>query len=190
MKKEVAYYTACHLVKATGSAQHFGTVRSAIVKVTSTTDSEGGVTEAVEHSIRMTDKVSLARAELEIAIVCAASAPNNSTIVSFSEYVVKGANEWMEGWAKNNWRNKRGDEVKNRDLWQQLLKISSDRKLNWFLDSKASSLDRYSESAIELAQTGMVTEVIELKDEEEEPSFVVNEIAPEQRAIPVAYGGW
>jgi ribonuclease HI len=35
-----------------------------------------------------------------------------------SSYVLKGANEWLEGWKKKNWISSTKEEVKNQDLWQ------------------------------------------------------------------------
>ncbi len=37
-----------------------------------------------------------------------------------SSYVVKGVSVWMAGWKRNNWTNSMKDEVKNRDLWEEL----------------------------------------------------------------------
>ncbi|RDA87548.1 hypothetical protein CP532_3951 [Ophiocordyceps camponoti-leonardi (nom. inval.)] len=38
-----------------------------------------------------------------------------------SEYVVKGATEWVKSWLKNDWKTSGGANVKNRDLWEALL---------------------------------------------------------------------
>lgn len=44
-------------------------------------------------------------------------------VFSDSQYVVKGVNEWMNGWHKNGWKNAAKEPVKNPDLWQKLYKI-------------------------------------------------------------------
>ncbi len=44
-------------------------------------------------------------------------------IFSDSQYVVKGINEWMHGWIKNNWKNAAKDDVKNPDLWQKIYNL-------------------------------------------------------------------
>lgn len=49
-------------------------------------------------------------------------------ILSDSQYVVKGINEWMHGWIKNNWKNSAKDDVKNPDLWQKIYKIHQNLK--------------------------------------------------------------
>lgn len=43
-------------------------------------------------------------------------------IATDSEYLVKGATEWMRDWKKNNWHTNHGAAVKNKDLWILLLK--------------------------------------------------------------------
>jgi ribonuclease HI len=41
-------------------------------------------------------------------------------ILSDSEYVVKGMNEWMKQWKNRGWKTAKGKEVKNRWLWELL----------------------------------------------------------------------
>lgn len=42
------------------------------------------------------------------------------TIISDSEYVVKGMSEWLPRWKANGWRSCDKKPVKNRDLWERL----------------------------------------------------------------------
>ena len=42
-------------------------------------------------------------------------------VTSDSEYVVKGATTWVDGWAKNGWITGGGTPVKNQDLWERLI---------------------------------------------------------------------
>ncbi|RTE80645.1 hypothetical protein BHE90_004828 [Fusarium euwallaceae] len=42
-------------------------------------------------------------------------------IATDSEYVVKGATEWVSKWLWNSWRTSNREAAKNRDLWQALL---------------------------------------------------------------------
>ena len=44
----------------------------------------------------------------------------NLIIVSDSNYVIKGATEWMENWKKNGWKNSKNEPVANKDLWIKL----------------------------------------------------------------------
>lgn len=45
--------------------------------------------------------------------------PCRVRLVSDSQYLVKGLNEWLEGWKKRGWRRKEGP-VLNVELWQEL----------------------------------------------------------------------
>jgi ribonuclease HI len=48
---------------------------------------------------------------------------NTSSKVHFltdSSYVANGINSWINGWRRNSWKNKSGDEIANIDLWQKL----------------------------------------------------------------------
>ncbi len=42
-----------------------------------------------------------------------------------STYVLKGINEWLEGWIKKNFKN-----VKNVDLWKEYINVSKNHKIN------------------------------------------------------------
>ena len=41
-------------------------------------------------------------------------------VFSDSEYVVKGANEWLMRWWANGFKTSKGKPVKNADLWREL----------------------------------------------------------------------
>ncbi len=49
------------------------------------------------------------------------------TIYADSQYVVKGVTEWMQGWKRNGWRNSQKKAVENRDLWETLDALVSER---------------------------------------------------------------
>ena len=42
------------------------------------------------------------------------------TIMSDSQYVIKGITEWIKGWIKNNWMTYLKKPVANKDLWVDL----------------------------------------------------------------------
>jgi ribonuclease HI len=52
-------------------------------------------------------------------------------IFSDSEYLLKGMTEWIQRWQNNNWRTKDKREVLNKDLWQELLKVSKNKNIEW-----------------------------------------------------------
>ncbi|KAJ3535803.1 hypothetical protein NM208_g6982 [Fusarium decemcellulare] len=44
-------------------------------------------------------------------------------IATDSEYVVKGATEWVRTWVRKGWKTRAGADVKNKDLWETLLEL-------------------------------------------------------------------
>ena len=58
--------------------------------------------------------------------------PMKVTIYSDSQYVIKGATEWMKGWLAKNWRNAGKNPIKNQELWQRLnLALARHQQVNW-----------------------------------------------------------
>ncbi|MFY9142685.1 ribonuclease HI [Sulfuricurvum sp.] len=51
--------------------------------------------------------------------------PCEVTVISDSSYVIRGINEWLEGWIKRNFA-----KVKNPDLWQEYIIVSSVHRIN------------------------------------------------------------
>ena len=50
--------------------------------------------------------------------------PCEVDIVSDSSYVVKGINEWLDGWVKKDFK-----KVKNPDLWREYIEVSQPHKI-------------------------------------------------------------
>jgi len=46
--------------------------------------------------------------------------PSRVDLYSDSQYVVKGLNEWMDGWKAKGWRRSGNSPVKNLGLWKRL----------------------------------------------------------------------
>lgn len=63
------------------------------------------------------------QAEILAAAFALHELPEGSTVtvVSDSEYVVKGVNEWIVGWMGRGWRTKAGKPVANQRHWERLL---------------------------------------------------------------------
>lgn len=57
----------------------------------------------------------------------------NVEVYSDSQYVVRGVNEWLKGWQRNNWRRADKKPVENQDLWQDLAEqlTRHDVTLHW-----------------------------------------------------------
>jgi ribonuclease HI len=49
-------------------------------------------------------------------------------IYTDSNYVLNGITMWIYGWVKNNWKTKAGEDVLNKDLWENLFKVEFDLK--------------------------------------------------------------
>ena len=50
-------------------------------------------------------------------------------IISDSTYVVKGINEWLNSWLRNNWKTASKKAVKNDDLWKEYCEVSKSHKI-------------------------------------------------------------
>ena len=48
-----------------------------------------------------------------------------------SQYVMKGATEWMSGWKRKGWMTSAKKPVKNVDLWQRLEKALVPHEVKW-----------------------------------------------------------
>ncbi len=55
-------------------------------------------------------------------------------IVTDSEYVAKGCQEWLPGWKRNNWRRKEGKKLKplkNEEHWRKLDELLARHKVRF-----------------------------------------------------------
>ena len=54
-------------------------------------------------------------------------------IYTDSKYVKLGITEWINKWVVNNWKTSKKEDVKNKDLWNELYNLnkSLDVKWNW-----------------------------------------------------------
>jgi ribonuclease HI len=71
--------------------------------------------------------------EMTAAIKALEAVPQGLPIVlhSDSQYVIKGATEWLRGWKAKGWRKADGEPVMNQDLWLQLDALISGREITW-----------------------------------------------------------
>jgi ribonuclease HI len=53
--------------------------------------------------------------------------PGPVAIYTDSTYVIKGINEWIWGWRRRGWRTAEGNDVLNRDLWEELARLADAR---------------------------------------------------------------
>ena len=57
--------------------------------------------------------------------------PCEVEIITDSEYLKNGINQWIHKWKQNGWRTTGKQPVKNRDLWQELDAEVSRHKTHW-----------------------------------------------------------
>ena len=67
-----------------------------------------------------------------IAGLEALKCPCTVAVYSDSQYVVNAFNQhWVDGWLRRGWKNSKPEPVKNRDLWQRLLRAKEPHKVTF-----------------------------------------------------------
>ena len=101
------------------------------------------------------------------AVIKALSAlkfPCDVNLYSDSAYVVNAFSQnWIDGWVKNNWKGASGDSVKNRDLWEELLKLTKAHSVN-FIKVKGHAENELNNRCDALA-TGAIKDFIKAHPE-------------------------
>lgn len=81
--------------------------------------------------------------------------PCEVEIYSDSAYVVNAFNQhWIDGWKKNGWKNSSKEEVKNRDLWEELDKLTNIHTVT-FIKVKGHSDNELNNRCDELARNAI-----------------------------------
>lgn len=57
--------------------------------------------------------------------------PCKVKIVTDSNYVIRGATEWIYEWKRRGWKNTKHEIVANKDLWQILLNLLNKHEIEW-----------------------------------------------------------
>lgn len=83
-------------------------------------------------------------------------------IFADSKYVIHGATEWIGNWMKNNWRNSAGKPVLNKELWQELHKLTEEFKPKWHY-VKGHNGDKWNDRADEIATSFADNDPVKLK---------------------------
>jgi ribonuclease HI len=73
------------------------------------------------------------RMELTGAIMglAALTRPTVATVLTDSQYVIKGITEWLPAWKARGWRTADRKPVKNQDLWEELDRFAAQHRLTW-----------------------------------------------------------
>ncbi|MBI3734811.1 MAG: hypothetical protein HY259_15335, partial [Chloroflexi bacterium] len=79
------------------------------------------------------EKTSSNRLHLLAAVKGLVAVPEEATIHLYtaSDYAAQGAEQWVKGWVKQDWRTKDGQPVKHRGLWQAIVDGSAKRRVRW-----------------------------------------------------------
>ncbi len=78
--------------------------------------------------------------------------PCEVELYSDSAYVVNAFEQkWIYGWIKKNWKTASGDQVKNKELWQELYSLSQIHTIK-FIKVKGHSDNEYNNRCDELAR--------------------------------------
>jgi ribonuclease HI/phosphoribosyl-AMP cyclohydrolase len=78
-----------------------------------------------------------------------------------SKYAIDGITKWIKGWKQNNWKTSAKQPVKNKELWQELDRLNSDR-VSWHW-VQGHSGDRDNERCDEIARNEIVRKDISPK---------------------------
>lgn len=78
------------------------------------------------------------RMEMTAALEALKFVRNHSGPIHFytdSTYLIRGITQWIWGWRKRNWQTADGQEVSNRDLWEEISQVVQERgtkgKIEW-----------------------------------------------------------
>ena len=74
----------------------------------------------------------------------------NITIFTDSTYLKNGITEWIKKWEINGWKSANKKPIKNKDLWQELNKLTQKKDITWKW-VKAHAGNRLNELADQLA---------------------------------------
>lgn len=81
--------------------------------------------------------------------------PCEVDLYSDSAYVVNSFLQgWIYNWVKNNWKTTGKEPVKNKELWQELYKLTKTHKVN-FIKVKGHSDNEYNNRCDELARNAI-----------------------------------
>ncbi len=73
------------------------------------------------------NRMALASAILSLGVL---RRPCRVRFVSDSQYLVKGASQWMPGWKRRGWKRK-GGAIENLEMWQELDSLAALHQVRW-----------------------------------------------------------
>lgn len=86
--------------------------------------------------------------------------PCNVKLYTDSAYLVNAFRQkWLDNWQRSGWLNSRKEPVKNRDLWEHLLRLCRMHKVKWVkvkghsTNQKNNRCDKLAREAIKAGQS-------------------------------------
>ena len=76
----------------------------------------------------------------------------NLEIYTDSKYTKDGIEKWISNWKKNGWKTSNKQDVKNKDLWNELDHLNQKKNVKWNW-VKGHSENKYNNMADELARS-------------------------------------
>ena len=76
--------------------------------------------------------------------------------------MILGITEWIFNWQKNNWRNAAKKQVLNRELWEELYKLTQELKPKWDY-VEGHNGDKWNDRADEIATSFADDNPVKLK---------------------------
>ena len=73
-------------------------------------------------------------------------------IYTDSKYTKDGIEKWISNWKKNGWKTANKQDVKNKDLWNELDRLNSEKNVQWNW-VKGHANNQYNNMADELARS-------------------------------------
>jgi len=73
-------------------------------------------------------------------------------IYTDSKYTKDGIEKWISNWKKNGWKTANKRDVKNKDLWDELDQLNSEKNVQWNW-VKGHANNQYNNMADELARS-------------------------------------
>jgi len=96
-----------------------------------------------------------------IASLEALETPSRVRLHTDSEYVQRGATQWLTHWKANGWRTRTGKPVANRDLWERLDQARQRHVVEWIWD-KGHAGDPDNERVHRLAGAAIPESAVEV----------------------------
>jgi ribonuclease HI len=72
--------------------------------------------------------------------------PQAVTVYAASDYLIRGASQWVRGWQQRGWLSKNGRPVKNRAVWESLLDAARPHRVEWRLAREDGPVDDIKEA--------------------------------------------